>query len=358
MKKTKIIEIDSLSKYIQCVNKLENISYYRGEERIFPSRQASALRPYSFRWNSAEPYPFMKMIDEFYKETANKLSEDKIDFIAFAQHYGIPTNLLDISTSPLTSLYFACQGEQDVDGVVYIGSDDSIDVTSLIHKYPNENLIESVFANTTKELDLLVPLFKQFKKEHHDTFTLLMGELVKSYLFYFSSPFDAKEQIFYKKLKRKKFDVWESISYLRDAFEEVKEFPLESCDEELFFYLSLQFVFFKKTLAYTEPIHSITFLPNMLYQPIMKFERGRNQQGLFLYQGYLTYIEPVYNFRVLAKQHLCFQNIEFRIKNKATILIELDKIGINRKTLFCDYDNIARYITDKYSVLKDESKLK
>lgn len=144
-----------------------------------------------------------------------------------------------------------------------------------------------------------------------------MEKLISSYLFYFSSPFDDKEQVFYKKLKRKKFDVWECIAYLQDAFEDVKKFPLEICDEDLYFYLTLQFVFFKKALSYKEPIHSITFLPNMLYQPIMKFERGRNQQGLFLYQGYLTYIEPVYNFIVLAKQHLYFQNIKLRIKNKA-----------------------------------------
>lgn len=299
----------------------------------------------------------MKMIDEFYKETAHKLNEDKIDFIAFAQHHAIPTNLLDVSTSPLTALYFACQGNQDVEGVVYIGVDEYIDVTDLIHQYPNENLIESVFANTTNELSLLVPLFKKFKKEHPDAFAFLMNDLIRSYLFYFSSPFGDKEQTFYKKLKRKKFDVWECIAYLRDAFEEVQEFSLELCDEELYFYLALMFVFFKKALLFTEPIHSITFLPNMIYQPIMKFERGRNQQGLFLYQGYLTYIEPVYNFRVLAKQHLCFQNVELRIKNKETILKELDKIGINKKTLFCDYDSIAQYITDKYSVMKEEHKL-
>lgn len=357
MAKNKIIEIDRLSKYIRYINKLQNVSYYRGEGDAFPSRQASALRPYEFRWNSAEPYPFMKMIDEFYKETAHKLNEDKIDFIAFAQHHGVPTNLLDISTSPLTALYFACLGEQDVDGVVYIGSDEYIDITDLIHRYPNENLIECVFANTINELELLVPLFKQFKKDYPDTFSFLMGELIRCYLYYFSSPFGDKEQAFYKKLKRKKFDVWECIAYLQDAFEEVKEFPLELCDEELYFYLVLQFVFFKKVLSYTEPIHSINFLPNMSYQPIMKFERSRNQQGLFLYQGYLTYIEPVYNFRVLTKQHLYFQNIELHIKNKATILKELDKIGINKKTLFCDYDSIAQYITDKYSVIKEDNKL-
>ena len=39
------------------------------------------------------------------------------------------------------------------------------------------------------------------------------------------------------------------------------------------------------------------------------------------------------------------------------ILKELDKIGINRKTLFCDYDSIAKYITEKYNVLKKDDEL-
>ena len=357
MAKTKIIEIDSLSKYIRYINKLENVPYYRGEEEVFPSRQSSALRPYEYRWNSAEPFPFMKMIDEFYKETAYKLNEDKVDFIAFAQHHGIPTNLLDVSTSPLTALYFACQGKKDVDGVVYVGVDEHIDVTDLIHKYPNENLIETVFSNTINDLILLIPKIQQFKKVYSDTFSFLLRELIESYLYYFSSSLDEKEQAFYKKLKRKKFDVWECIGYLREVFDEISALPLDACDEDVYFYLALQYVFFKKARTYTEPMHSINFLPNMVYQPIMKFERGRNQQGLFLYQGYMTYIEPVYNFRVLAKQQLYFQNIEMRITNKALLLKELDTIGINEKTLFCDYDSIARYIKDKYSVLKEAEKL-
>lgn len=95
----------------------------------------------------------------------------------------------------------------------------------------------------------------------------------------------------------------------------------------------------------------------MVYQPVIKFERGRNQQGLFLYQGCMTYVEPVYNFRVLVVQHLHFQNITFRIKNKANLLKELDRVGTNKKTLFCDYDSIAQYIIEKYSVLKKENKL-
>ncbi len=355
MAKTKVIEVDSLEKYIRYLNKYDNNSFYRGESEIFSSRQSSAFRTYTFKWKSGEPYPFIKMIDEFYKETAYKLNTDNIDFIAFAQHHGIPTNLLDISTSPLTALYFACQGDEKSDGVVYIGSNEYIDITNLIHQYPNQNLIEAVFSNTPNKLVLLAPLFTQYKKDYPKSFSFLLKKLIGSFIFYFKSALSDKEQKFYNKLKRKRFDLWECLVYLLDAFKEIKEFPLESCDEELYFYIALQYVFFKNAITFKEPICSIDFLPNMIYRPIMKFERARNQQGLFLYQGYLDYIEPVYNFRVLAKQDLFFQNIEFHIKNKMQILKELDRIGINKKTLFCDYDSIAAYIIDKYGESKKQS---
>lgn len=357
MAKTKVIEIDSLSKYIRHINKLNGDIYYRGESKLYTSRISSALRPYDFSWNSAEPYPFMKMIDEFYKETAYKLNEDKNDFIAFAQHHGIPTNLLDISTSPLTALYFACEKDFENDGAVYISEPAHIDITELVHKFPNENLIEKVFSNTTQELILLIPLFEKLNKEYPDYFNFLLDELIDSYLYCFPSPFSEEEQKFQKKLKKKHLDIWECIGYLKEVDEELKSFYFGNYNEKVYFYLILQFFFFKSIRKYTEPICCINFLPNMIYRPIIKFERGRNQQGLFLYQGYTTYIETVYNFRVLATQRLHFQNIQFRIKNKNMILKELDKIGINRKTLFCDYDSIAKYITEKYNVLKKDDEL-
>ena len=350
----KTIVIDSLTKYISKISKMESACYFRGESKKNPSRIASAFRNYDQKWRSRNPFPFMKMIAEFYNEVAYKLNEDRIDFIAFAQHHGIPTNLLDISSSPLTALYFACDGDADEEGVVYMMREAHIDITDLIHKYPDKNLIETVFSNTPKELELLIPLFEQFKSSYGDEFEHLLKILIADYLAYFDYPFLDEEKELQKELIKKDIDVWTCISLIGNLETDLLSFSLDGCDEKVYLYLSLQYHFLKQTRNCQEAIFRIRFLPNMIYRPVIKFERGRNQQGLFIYQGYQSYIEPIYSFRVLTVQDVYFQDVEFRIKNKRTILKELDKIGINRKTLFCDYDSIAKYIVDKFREVKKE----
>ena len=43
------------------------------------------------------------------------------EWLAIAQHYGLPTRLLDWTLNPLVSLYFACKENELSDGVVYLG---------------------------------------------------------------------------------------------------------------------------------------------------------------------------------------------------------------------------------------------
>lgn len=349
MAKHSVVTIKSLADYIKKVDEIEQPIFFRGESKEYVSQTASAFRPYFGSFRSKEPFPFVKMVDEFYGEVAYKLEEDKVDFIAFAQHYGIPTNLLDITTSPLTALYFACEKDFDEDGYIYLLDDSYIDVTELIHKFPNKSLIDMVFANTPRELSYLVPIFKEFKKKHIGEFRWLLSALIDQYLFSFRSPLSDDEIELQKKLQSRD-DYFEIVACLAECDYDLKQAVLFECDIDICLYLWLQYRFFKKAKEQTEVIFYVGFLPTMLYRPVIKFERGRSQQGLFVYQGYTMYVESTYNFNVLLTQDICFAKPKFKVKNKKEILKSLDKIGINKKTLFCDYDSIASYIKDKYTV--------
>lgn len=85
---------------------------YRGENNTFPSSVAAVFRDDVLSY----PYPFFvsKMKIELLKQSLQKLrfiqewEYGDILYEAIAQHYGIPTNLLDVTTNLDVALFFAC----------------------------------------------------------------------------------------------------------------------------------------------------------------------------------------------------------------------------------------------------------
>ena len=111
----------SVTAYLQLVFKLSEmksgVRCYRGESDAKWQLKPSIMRGVR---SDAENHIFSELM----LEAPTEFSSDKamFDKLVRAQHYGLPTRLLDVSLNPLVGLYFACNEEQhhDKDGTVRV----------------------------------------------------------------------------------------------------------------------------------------------------------------------------------------------------------------------------------------------
>lgn len=126
------MEISSLNQYLDIIKEIKSnydcgfkgdALWYRGLADFEKfSMLPSVLRGQLFDYNDTQFYYEERIFNSFKKESRSYIDvrDDNFLLLCYAQHFGVPTRLLDFSTNPLVALYFACKDLKTKDGCVWI----------------------------------------------------------------------------------------------------------------------------------------------------------------------------------------------------------------------------------------------
>lgn len=388
MKEVKnFFEISNLNEYINCVTQNELGKYIsRGENAKFKNITSSA-----FRYPS--PIRFQDMTDNFYNEIGNTITDmQKENFIAFAQHHGIPTNLVDFSKSPLVSLFFACyETDKIIDDsgyVHFINNNRLIDITEML-KYPNYqgNIFHNLICFDSSVRPVILQLYKyehthipeiddmviewinklycknNTREKYKNVFPIIndFQILTKKYPFVSLHEFGGKilNAIIKDNHNNRRGSLTdfqisdEYIEKYYNLIEEIDVFNKYNYFKVILLMLVVIRTVFGELFDFSSSgceINNSFNLPfYFTYSPPNILSRIENQSSLFIYQlfyddyFYDPYIDDIEN---RATQNI-FPDFTIKVNNKEEILRSLDSLGINLKFIYNDYDSIAKYIKTK-----------
>lgn len=363
-------EIKSLQDYISKFDETEFSGnfYYRGEPKDYSctilndniSPVDTRNMASGYRWMLQNEKTFEDLLwlrNDYYREIGHTLTEKETEnFIAYAQHHGLPTELLDITSNSAVALYFACERDDDEDGYIYLFDNNGYDSEgrNMSKFYDNlyHDLTKTLISRDPKKQYLLFKwteeiyddhVQKELLKKQNDFIYLLFRESDQGVLLSeaYSEYQNLKEKnvlslTWIDKDLRKFFDskdLQEANKIMRDMFSDMS---------------TKNPIYAKQTFCINASLALIgkgekRFFPELkllLHEPSIVFDRMRNQSGEFVYQlndhGINQKAIPSHTFVIPASR-------------KRKILSQLNTIGINQKFIYPDHDNIAQYYAKNYS---------
>ena len=146
---------DDYSNIQPIINPVDNSFLFRGM-----SNNKYQLLPGVFRKNTSGKAIYTTYTTEidllkfFIQEASAYLtipSDDYVRWAEYAQHFGVPTRLLDWSSNPLVALYFCCKNNPNTPGVVWVLNQKNYERITV----PNQNLSHPIKDRITCIKELL-----------------------------------------------------------------------------------------------------------------------------------------------------------------------------------------------------------
>jgi len=376
--------IEGLSDYIKLLEEYPSADFtFRGENSKYDARLAGAFR-------GKKQGRLIKSINEYYSTVGHRLSDiEKQNFLAFAQHYGLPTNLLDVTSNPLNALFFACH-EAKENGYVYIFSNrDFIDITEIIEAFPREGVFDLFISGNPIAINKIHNSIREMFEGARGLFRFTGEAFVMEGSSYINQLFcklycitrdkySEKNQnvistVTYEELinrvkgdgvvraRELSLDFYKAVNAERELFEELREAvykddimsDMSSSKipvDDLMYYISFMLYCFRvEYRCKGNPDLKVyqELFPPMIYRPKITFERARQQQGYFVYMPYMAASGMYSDIEIEMHNVSHIQAIE--VINPKQVLYELDNIGVNYGTIYGDFDSIAKYIKEKNS---------
>lgn len=286
--------------------------FYRGESQYYVNTR---LIPTVFREDFlGKEYDYYYDILTNFPHEFENLSN--LSRLAKMQHYWCPTRLLDLTSNPLVALYFACCDKENEKGYFYIFK------TNEVLNYDSDralilSCISHLNAEQQNSLYNFVCDFIHDEKKYKEYSGMLTNEYIAEISTHQNNDEDGCFQ--FERL------IGEAMRE-RSAFANYRTVAKD-------------------------------LLKRYVVRPLIQNERQKKQDGLFMIFGLHEDDQVEYN-KNTAKENsdkeikvYCFE-----VDNKKEILKELDLLGINSSTIYCDIANRAEYL--KKNKLKNKASKK